>query len=461
MRRKTVRCMVLLPAVALLLVCTGRVAVAAAEDEPEVPLVLALYYAHYDWVAWSQPYCDQPLGLYVSADVSAIERHVCQARDAGLDGLVQAWYGPSLADNPTAPNLDLLLDKASVHGIKVSVLLDMTGPFLRKPDDVAAALTTVRDQLTSRHAYLSMDGRPVVFFLGQHLFPLPVWESLRSGLDPLRAMVWIAEGPSTDSLAVFDGLYLYQPETRDPPGSLLPAHADAVRAWSRVYQTSRVWVATVMPGYDDSLHVDADTAWVRPRAGGSAYRESWAIASASDPDLVLIRSFNEWPACTQIEPSVRDDGSYLALTAELIAESREIVVEAPEPTATVESPVPTPTEASEPLTVTETLTATSEITITATPTPTPTETLLPTATPLRLSTPTPVIDVSAQPDAPDVTRTLQATALVGVSVAPQQMATSTPVPRMPVEGEGRPRCLTLPWMLVVGVCGGTWLRKRR
>ena len=64
--------------------------------------VFAFYYAWFDLTTWQKPLSDQPLQPYHSADVSVIEQHVLQARQAGIDALVQAWYGPGRANNPTA-----------------------------------------------------------------------------------------------------------------------------------------------------------------------------------------------------------------------------------------------------------------------------------------------------------------------------------------------------------------------
>ncbi len=457
MRRTCLRRLVRLLMVAPLVACLTCGLAVAAEDPPDGPLVLALYHGRYDWSTWSEPTCDEPLHLYVSADASAVDRHVREAKSAGIDGLVQMWYGPRLADNPTAPNLELLLDSADRHEMRVAVLLDMTGPFMRTPDDVVAALAAVREELAPNRAYMAVEGRPVIFFLGQQLFPLSVWESLRAGTDASRAMIWIAEGTSVDSLSVFDGLYLHQPELRDPAGSRLPALGEAVRGWNQTHQTSRWWVATVMPGYDDSFYEDDALAWVRPREAGLTYRQSWSTARASEPDWLLIRSFNGWSTCTQIEPSAREGDIYLRLTEELIAQLRAPVEVTPTPTETPEPFTPTPTEPTEPLTVTATLTVTPEVTVTMSLTPT--ETLPPTATPFRLATPTPMVAV-AQPDGAAVSQPTTATPASAGGAAPQRVATATPVLRLPVEGAAPSRCLALPMMMVLGVVGGTRLRKR-
>ena len=83
-------------------------------------LVLAFYYAWYDentWTADKVP--DMPLSPYRSADRATIERHVREARGAGIDALVQSWYGPG--SNPTESNLVTLLDVAHANGLRASV----------------------------------------------------------------------------------------------------------------------------------------------------------------------------------------------------------------------------------------------------------------------------------------------------------------------------------------------------
>ena len=420
----------------------------ASEDAQQTAedgrLILAFYYAWFDWSTWAPAVCDQPTSLYVSADVVAVERHIQEAQSVGIDAFVQAWYGPTLAGNPTESNLEMLLEQADRYGFKVAAMVDMTGDLLQTTGEIADALVTIQEAHAMHPAYLRHEDRPVVFFLGQKVLSLSAWEALRNRVDPADGMVWIAQGTSADCLSIFDGLYLYDVGDGVFSEADVARWAGEVRQWNQEHGTEHLWVATVLPGYDDSRLVDEEEAAVESRRRGETYRESWARAVNSDPDWVAIRSYNEWPHCTHIEPSAEYERTYLQMTAELAAQYRYPAP--PPPTATPVPASPTPTETP------ELASAAPELGPTATVTPTavltPTATITPTATPFRLSTPTPTPTAAqAQPDAPTGTPDQQRPGDSPVSHRPTDVATPTVMPRLPVEGHAPRPCSLLPALL--------------
>jgi hypothetical protein len=72
-----------------------------------------------------------------------------------------------------------------------------------------------------------------------------------------------------------------------------------------------------MPGYDDT-RTDRQDAFAVDRQGGKFYRESWSAAAASQPDWIIITSFNEWIEGTMIEPSLSYGDYYLELTRTMV-----------------------------------------------------------------------------------------------------------------------------------------------
>jgi hypothetical protein len=119
------------------------------------------------------------------------------------------------------------------------------------------------------------------------------------------------------------------------------------------YGADKIWVATVMPGNDDTRTGRPD-AYVRERRGGNFYRESWRAAFTTYPDWIIITSWNEWVEGTMIEPSVTYGNLYLDITREFAAQFK----------AGLPTPTPTFTRTPKP-------TATFTSTPTTTPTPTP------------------------------------------------------------------------------------------
>jgi len=55
------------------------------------------------------------------------------------------------------------------------------------------------------------------------------------------------------------------------------------------------------------------------RRNGATYRATLDGAAASDPDWILITSWNEWWENTHIEPSVNFGDQYLQITREFAA----------------------------------------------------------------------------------------------------------------------------------------------
>ncbi|MFP4395520.1 MAG: endo-1,3-alpha-glucanase family glycosylhydrolase [Anaerolineales bacterium] len=444
MKRKHFWLLGLLLVVSLLIL---RPMPARTQDER---LVLAFYYAWFDWATWEKSLSDQPGQPYLSA--AAIDRHVQEAKRAGIDALVLAWYGPSTENNPTETNFRALLDEARRYSTQAAVSVDLGSPnFLQTTVVVQNALKSLRDQHTKHAAYLRVDGRPVVFFWRQENFSVNSWKAIRNEVDPNHQMIWIAEGANLEYLAVFDGLYLYSVAWSDQPNSILARWGNEVRAWNQANGVFRYWVATVMPGYNDLVTGRSD-AFVRPRDGGNYYRTCWEGAMRSEADWVVITSFNEWLEGTHIEPSVNYGDTYLNLTSELAAEYRNADFTSP-PTAT---PVLTPT-ATPALTPTATPvltpTATPYITPTATPYITPTATPVPTETPIRISTPT----LTPTPDLPP-------TAVLPPAPTPVYM-TITPTPgykrpMMPVEGVNPKGCAIFPALLPIVMAGIIHIKRR-
>jgi hypothetical protein len=289
-------------------------AAAPAGQSVSDPLVLAFYYTWFDQSTWTyDKLSDLPAQPYTSSDRGVMGRHIDQAKAAGIDAFLVAWYGPG-GGNQTEPNLTALLEEAAVRGFRIGVLFETNSPFLGGVGDVSAALQHLHNVHAAHPAYLRVDGRPVVFFWRPSLYGVDSWRSLRNQSDPGHGAIWISEGVDTSYLAVFDGHHLYT-NTWNPPADLNATNQKFASRVASARQSSGVfkfWVATVMPGYND---VRIRGGFARDRQGGAYYAQSWQAAIASNPNWIVINSFNEWPEGSYIEPSAAFGDQYLAATA--------------------------------------------------------------------------------------------------------------------------------------------------
>ncbi len=303
-------------------------------------LVLAFYYNWFDENSWgASKVPDQPAQTYVSRDRAAMGRHIDQAKAAGIDSLVVNWWGPQ-ADNQTETNLRAMLDEAAARGFRLAVDVDMNSPYLRGAGDIQAAMSTLLNTHGNHSAYLRVDGKPVVFFYHQNArLSTNGWAAIRNAVDPGRNSLWIEEGTDVSPLTVFDGHHLYSVTWANRTDMRYTANkfARLVRAKAAALGAPKIYVATVMPGYDDRK-TGRGSAFAVGREDGAYYARSWQAAIGSSPDWVVINSFNEWPEGTYVEPSQAYGNLFMDLTAQWSAAFRG---SAPPPALPAAAPKPT------------------------------------------------------------------------------------------------------------------------
>lgn len=280
--------------------------------------VFAFYYTWFDETSWSgDKLSDLPSQPYVSRERATIGRHIEEAKRAGIDGFLVAWYGPAVENNQTESNLRIILEEAAIRGFKAGVLFETDSPFLHGSGDVTHALAQLLATHAAHPAYLRVEGKPVIFFWRPNQYSVDTWRTMRNQVDAGRNSTWISEGVDTSFLHVFDGHHLYS-NTWNPATDLSYTNqkfANLVRQWGNQNGVSKAWVATVMPGYND-VGIRPGHGFVQPRESGAYYRRAWEAAIASQPAWIVINSFNEWPEGTYIEPSQAYGDQFIGLTAE-------------------------------------------------------------------------------------------------------------------------------------------------
>ncbi len=298
-------------------------------------LILANYFPWYDESFWQQGATwDTPTVLYNSDHLSTIQRHIGWARQAGLDGFAVHWFQ---AGNRTDTNLAQVLANSPGGFRSTATFLTHILPGATR-SLVVDNLRYLVSSYGPHSAFLRINGQPVIFFADLGRVPLEgtsskveAWRSIRNEVDPGHGSLWIAEGLDPSYLSVFDGLYVYKVDHACCPASYTkaPIWASWVRSWEKKTGQTKLWVGTLMPGWDDTRSVGRpdlrapSPAFARDRQGGAYYRATFKAALGSNPDLLVIHSFNEWIEGSGIEPGTTYGDLYLNLTAEFANQFKE------------------------------------------------------------------------------------------------------------------------------------------
>ena len=306
----------------------------APGTEPLPPKVFAFYYQWYRMSDWNgekptASYNRNPLP-YDSGNPLVIEKHLLQARQAGLDGFIVSWLGMG---TPEERNLQQLVSRLP-PGFEFALYLETFYPAFQSEQAIVDHLGHALEKYGSHPNYLRIDGRPVVYaFSTLHVLRqigtgwnpdyLEVWQNV---LDRLRERghrpFLVGEGRpfETKAFEVFDGMHAYG--TRGPEFTewLNSSMSLVARSWAAVHGgPRRVYGASILPGYDDRHLPGRKEHTYFPRENGALYRQQWDSATRAGSDQALVVSFNEWPETTNIEPNMESGDLYLDMTAQLAA----------------------------------------------------------------------------------------------------------------------------------------------
>ncbi|MEM2186161.1 MAG: endo-1,3-alpha-glucanase family glycosylhydrolase [Thermofilaceae archaeon] len=322
----------LLPKSALL----GAQAVAVEVRELRAPrLVLAFYYPWYGnpqgasrrWFHWERvSYAEigsatnfPLLGPYDSWDARLVKSHIEMAKAAGIDGFIVSWWGPGSFEDEA---FSRMLEVAGEAGFNLTIYYESVREMTA--EQVARELSYVLSRYSKHPAFLKIEGRPVVFVYAVEAYSRDpeFWRGvLRSAEESAGVKaIWIADTFNTAYLTVFDGLHTYNPIWVRDHAATYAEQSRLVKSFISVGEGAAVrklWAATVNPGYDDRK-IRRPGAYVAREEGGY-YRRTWEAAIASEPDMILICSWNEWHEGTEIEPSREYGFQYLRMTREYVA----------------------------------------------------------------------------------------------------------------------------------------------
>lgn len=308
--RLLLTCLMLAPAI---LIRTAQTS-ASPPQQASSKLVLAFYYMWYSPADFAKgQMSDTPITPYNSSDPAVIERHVREAKGAGIDGFLAAWTGTG---TETDKNFAKLLDTAAAQGFKAAIHFETA---TIGSGNVAAQIKAAISQYGNHPAYLRWNNKPAIFFWSpQTVGNAAAWRDMRQRTDPGNSQVWSVDTTNVSYLDVFDSIHIFSAGKWTATTNV--AQVDAqwranVDAYNKAHGTTRLWAAGVIPGWDETrVQPPRNPAKLFPRRDGAEYETNWKAATASKPDWITITSYNEWFEGTQIEPSVAAGTKYLDIT---------------------------------------------------------------------------------------------------------------------------------------------------
>jgi hypothetical protein len=295
--------------------------------------VLAIYYPWYKQATWCG--CTMsalPVTKYSSSDAKTIDAQIAEASRAGISGFIVSWWGRGSYEDA---NFALMLDRVDAWNRRtgarfvLAVQVEDDGALLRTQTRIARQIAYVVDSYSARSADFHWRGKPVFFiwdaFGGGRTEA--TWAAIRKQTDPLHKDFWALDTIDVTMLDdSFDAMYLfgagYWGITQHYMMALYANFRAKVDAFNQAHGTQKLWVAGVLPGYDDHRAPGVKQPQVVPRDNGATYKLSWQAAIASKPAWITISTFNQWYLGDTIEPSAHYGTEYLSLTKQLAAQWR-------------------------------------------------------------------------------------------------------------------------------------------
>ncbi|MGH2784720.1 MAG: hypothetical protein ACRDJ1_05630 [Actinomycetota bacterium] len=267
-------------------------------------LVLAFYYPWFQAGSFDKgPWYDTPTTAYDTLVPAEVAKQADLAKGAGVDGFVISWDD---VGNHTQ-RFDTAMAAARTRSMVVAPLIELlmwkTSSGFNVPGIVATMKLAL--QRANDAAFLKVGGRPVLFVFGAFQMSPDVWKGVSTslnaaGYDPFYI------GEPADPAYGFNGAYAYNPNLIDYDGlhQRNAAYMRALRYQAQVNPAVKqgLWAATVSPGQNLSYY-NPIFPKNQARGDGDRYNLTWSAAVSTDPEWVLITSWNEWFEATHVVPS--------------------------------------------------------------------------------------------------------------------------------------------------------------
>ena len=275
-----------------------------------------VWAVYYPWIAWKQDLecTDHPLLNYQYNDDGSRTRETYMeeietAKRAGIDGFFISWFNDPISNH----NIQLILDVAEELDFKIAIYLESLLDGSVNPEIenwIQYAIETF-----GRHpAYMQVNNKPVIMIYGYLEAPFSRWKALFENLQMRGHNA--AYFPASYNLADLDistGLHQYILLDKSNLVALYSTLARSVHLSSGANER-KYFVATVSPGFNNCPYNIDNPPYEIPRENGSFYENQFNAAINSDPDWIMITSWNEFGESTHVQPSENYGEYYLEIT---------------------------------------------------------------------------------------------------------------------------------------------------
>ena len=293
---------------------------------------LAFYYVWYDASTFNlRTMSSLPSQAYNSGDDATISRQISQARAAGVDAFITSWDGIN-PNGDYEKRLKRLMQLSAGTGFSTTIYFE-TGYFRnRSPNNTEQAIIDAINYLKANYLdnpnWFHYNGKPVIYFWDPRAAvggvgdstAAAAWARIRRATDPNFTQIWSVDTINPDAyLPIFDGIHDFGGAWWGDPGTEDRKFRAMVDNYNQRNGTKKMWMAGVMPGYDDTRVPGRGDTHIVNRNNGDYYRRSWNGAISSNPEMAAIVTWNEWFEGSAIEPGQQWGDLYLNLTRDYSA----------------------------------------------------------------------------------------------------------------------------------------------
>ena len=296
--------------------------------------VLAFYYPWYGTTqgpshelrVWNDyhPVRTPSVGYYDSQDPAVVKQQIDEAKSSGIDGFIVSWWG--INDFTDRALKNAILPVAEKAGFGITIYYEN---YDQDRDQILTDFAYLIKEYAQSPAFMKMDGQPVLFVYDSVTtkFNREDWEFVFQGLqnqglkcfcvaDGISSAFHLGDEQFSYLFDLFQGVHTYSPLGYSQEFLRQFYNSNALKAEAK----GILFAGTASPGTDNSSWAPAfgKQRFTIDREDGGVYRQTWEAAVGSDPQWMLITSFNEWPEGTEIEPSQELGEQYLNLTREFV-----------------------------------------------------------------------------------------------------------------------------------------------